>query len=64
MREHRRESTRRTEERDAAVSKASAALVMMEAARIRRADVASLRRRVEEIQKHTKALRDDNELGT
>ena len=46
------------------MSKASAALVMMEAARIRRADVASLRRRVEEIQKHTKALRDDNELGT
>ncbi|THH09562.1 hypothetical protein EW145_g1925 [Phellinidium pouzarii] len=48
-------------ERDALVSKASAALIPLGEVRARRADAASLRTRLDDIQVHTRLVRDENE---
>lgn len=61
LQEHRKFLGQITKDRDSLVSKAAVALVPLQAARARRTDAASLRRRVEEIQRHTKILRDTNE---
>ncbi|KAH8110290.1 UV radiation resistance protein and autophagy-related subunit 14-domain-containing protein, partial [Phellopilus nigrolimitatus] len=61
LRDHRSALTHLTAERDALVAKAAAALSPLEAARGRRADVAALRSRLDDIQTHTKVLRVGND---
>ncbi|KAI5118893.1 hypothetical protein M0805_002809 [Coniferiporia weirii] len=61
LRDHRSALVHLTTERDALVAKATEALGPLEEARDRRADVASLRSRLDDIQTHTKLLRGDNE---
>ena len=55
--------SRLTTERDSLIAKATSVLPGLEAARSRRADIASLRQRLQDIHQHTTALREEIDSG-
>lgn len=63
LRDHQTALTHLASERDLLVAKASAALAHLNASRGRRADVAALRSRLDDIQMHTRQLRDDSDVS-
>ncbi|KAL5477016.1 hypothetical protein ACEPAI_3203 [Sanghuangporus weigelae] len=61
LRTHRTALTHLSSERDLLIAKASASLEPLQTSRHRRADVAALRARLDDVQLHTRKLREEND---